>query len=83
VSLLGPLRLARPYYHCGAGGQGFCPWDGVLGVTAAALSPGAAEVACSAGVQSSFAEASEKVLPKLAGLRVAESTVERTTDEGG
>jgi hypothetical protein len=83
VSLLGPLRLARPYYHCGACGQGFCPWDGVLGVTAATLSPGAAEVACIAGVQSSFAEASEKVLPKLAGLRVAESTVERTTEAAG
>jgi hypothetical protein len=55
----------------------------VLGVTAAALSPAAAEVACLAGVQTSFAEASEKVLPKLAGLRLAESTVERTTEAAG
>jgi hypothetical protein len=36
-----------------------------------------------AGVQSSFAEASEKLLPKLAGLRLAESTVERTTEAAG
>ncbi len=83
VSLLGPVRLERPYYHCAACGQGFCPWDGVLGVTAAALSPAAEEVACLAGVQASFAEASEKVLPKLAGLRLAESTVERTTEAAG
>jgi hypothetical protein len=83
VSLLGPLRLERHYYHCPACGQGFCPWDGVLGVTAAALSPAAEEVACLAGVQASFAEASEKVLPKLAGLRLAESTVERTTEAAG
>src|SRR5713226_8822983 len=83
VSLLGPLRLERHYYHCAACGQGFCPWDGVLGVTAAALSPAAEEVACMAGVQSSFAEASEKLLPKLAGLRLAESTVERTTEAAG
>jgi hypothetical protein len=83
VSLLGPLHLERPYYHCPACSRGFCPWDGVLGVTAAALSPGAAEVTCIAGVQASFAEAREKVLPKLAGLRLAESTVERTTEAAG
>ena len=83
VSLLGPLYLERHYYHCAACGQGFCPWAGVLGVTAAALSPAAAEVACIAGVQTSFAEASEKVLPKRAGLRLAESTVERTTEAAG
>jgi hypothetical protein len=83
VSLLGPLYLERHYYHCAACGQGFCPWDGVLGVTAGALSPAAAEVACIAGVQTSFAEASEKVLPKLAGLRLAESTVERTAEAAG
>jgi hypothetical protein len=81
--LLGTVRLERHYYHCAACGQGFCPWDAVLGVTPAALSPAAAEVACIAGVQSSFAEASERVLPKLAGLRLAESTVERTTEAAG
>jgi hypothetical protein len=47
------------------------------------LSPGAAEVACIAGVQTSFAEASVKVLPKLAGLHLAESTVERSTEAAG
>jgi hypothetical protein len=83
VSLLGPLRLERHYYHCTACGQGFCPWDAELGVTAAALSPAAAEVVCVAGVQTSFAEAREKVLPKLAGLRLAESTVERSTEAAG
>jgi hypothetical protein len=83
VSLLGPLRLERHYYHCAACGQGFCPWDAELGIGATALSPAAAEVACVAGVQASFAEASEKVLPKLAGLRLAESTVERSTEAAG
>ena len=83
MSLLGAVRVERPYYHCTACGQGFCPWDAVLGVTAAALSPATEEVACVAGVHSSFAEASEKVLPKLAGLRLAESTVERTTEAVG
>jgi hypothetical protein len=40
-------------------------------------------VAWIAGVQSSFAEASAKVLPKLGGLHLAESTVERTTEAAG
>ena len=52
-------------------------------MTGATLSPGAAEVACSAGVQTSFAEAREKILPKRAGLRLAESTVERSTAAAG
>jgi hypothetical protein len=83
MSLLGAVRLERPYYHCAPCGQGVCPWDTVLGVTATALSPGVEEVACIAGVQSSFAEASAKVLPKLAGLELGESTVERTTEAAG
>lgn len=70
-------------YRCAACGQGFCPWETMLGVTAAALSPAAAEGAWIAGVQASFAEASEKGLPKLAGLRLAASTVERTTEAAG
>jgi hypothetical protein len=83
VSLLGPVRFERAYYHCAGCGQGVCPWDAELGVTDVRLSPGAAEVVCIAGVQTSFAEASEKVLPKLAGLRLAESTVERSTEAAG
>jgi hypothetical protein len=64
-------------------GQGFCPWDEGLGVQAGAVSPAAAEVGCVAGVQSSFAEARTKVLPKLAGVPLAESTGERTTEGVG
>jgi hypothetical protein len=36
-----------------------------------------------AGALSSFAEAAQKTLPKLAGLVVSESTVERTTEQTG
>lgn len=80
---MGDVRLERHYYHCRHCGTGFCPWDAVLGLTAAALSPAAAEVVCLAGVQASFAEASTRTLPKLAGLRVSESTVERATEAAG
>lgn len=47
------------------------------------LSHGAREVVALAGALSSFAEAATKTLPKLAGLAVSESTVERTTERVG
>lgn len=83
VSLLGPVRLERAYSHCAECGHGSCPWEGEVGVTGRTLSPGAAEVACIAGVQTSCAEASVKGLPKRAGLHLAESTVERSTEAAG
>jgi hypothetical protein len=54
-----------------------------LGVTAVCLSRGATEAVALAGALSSFAEAAQKTLPKLAGLVVSESTVERTTERVG
>jgi hypothetical protein len=75
--------LTRHYYHCPACRQGFCPWDQTLHLTPQALSPAAEEVVCIAGVQAPFAEASEKTLRRLAGLRLSESTLERTTEAAG
>jgi hypothetical protein len=48
-----------------------------------ALTPAAREVVCLAGLLSSFAEGSTAALPKLTGLRLSESTVERTTEAVG
>jgi hypothetical protein len=83
IGLLGPMRLQRYYYHCPACRQGYSPFDALLGLTAADLTPAAAEVACLAGVQASFAEAAMKALPRLSGLRLSESTVERATETAG
>jgi hypothetical protein len=52
-------------------------------VTAVCLSRGAREAVALAGALSSFAEAATRTLPKLAGLVVSESTVERTTERVG
>jgi hypothetical protein len=52
-------------------------------LTTPALSPAAEEVTCLAGVQAPFAEASHKSLLRMAGLRLSESTVERTTEAAG
>lgn len=83
VSLLGALRVTRAYYHCPHCHQGFAPSDAVLRLPESALTPGANEVTCLAGSLSAFAEAAEVTLPKMAGLRLAESTVERATEAAG
>jgi len=83
LTLLGALRLRRHYYYCPACHQGTCPLDAVLGLREHDLTPAADEVVCLAGVQASFAEAAQKVLPKLANLRVSESTAERATEAAG
>ncbi len=83
VSLLGDIRFERGYYHCAPCGQGRCPWDEVLRLSPQRLTPAAQEVVALAGAQESFAKAAVRTLPKLAGIRLSESTVERTTEEAG
>ena len=47
------------------------------------LALAAREVVCLAGIQESFGNAADRVLGKLTGLRLSESTVERTTEAAG
>lgn len=81
--LMGTIRLQRAYYHGGRCGAGTIPWDEALRLEHAALTPGAAEVVSLAGAIDSFAEAGTTVLRKMTGLRVSESTVERTSEAVG
>lgn len=83
VSLVGDIRLSRAYYHCAACGRGSFPWDATLRLSTQRLTPAAQEVVALAGVLESFAKATDRTLRKLAGLRLCESTVERTTEEAG
>jgi hypothetical protein len=83
VTVLGRVRLSRAYYYCPHCRSGHCPRDARLGLADSDLSRGATEAVALAGALSSFAEAAQKTLPKLAGLRVGESTVERTTERTG
>jgi len=73
----------RAYYLCPACRAGHVPVDAALGFAARKLTPGAEEVAALAGTINSFADAAEKFLPKMSGLRLSESTVERTTEDAG
>jgi hypothetical protein len=83
VSALGEVRYERAYYYCRHCGSGAAPADAALHVGQAELTPAARELVALAGTLSSFAEAAGKVLPKMAGVRVSESTVERATETAG
>jgi hypothetical protein len=52
-------------------------------LTTCDLTPAAEELVSLAGTLTSFAEASTNVLPRMAGLHLAESTAERTTEAAG
>jgi hypothetical protein len=77
------VRLTRAYYYCPRCRKGHCPWDEALRLAAGDPTPAAEELVSLAGLLGSFAEAAEKVLPRLAGLRLAESTAERTAEAAG
>ncbi len=78
-----PPRTSIGNYHCPHCHAGFVPWDHDPRLGAEALTPAAREVVCLAGVLSGFAEAAGTSLPKRAGLRIGESTVERATESAG
>jgi hypothetical protein len=81
---MGPVACERAYYYCGRCGQGLFPWDQVVGLTPRSFTPATERLVCLAGILSdSFEEASEKVLPEMAGLKTAETTVQRSTEAVG
>jgi hypothetical protein len=83
LSLVGRFTLERAYYHCRACGAGTVPWDETLGLSRAAQTPGVSEVICVTGAVDSFGEGAKIVIKKLSGLRVSESTVQRTNEAVG
>lgn len=82
VSVLGPLRLERAYYHCAACGRGFCPRDRALGLEGGSLSPAVTRMTAAVGALVSFQEGSE-LLKELAGVEVEAKQVERTAEALG
>jgi hypothetical protein len=80
---VGTFPRERASYHCRSCGAGVVPWDETLRLSSQALTSGARELVCLAGAVDSFGEAAGAVLKKLAGLRVSESTVERTSEAAG
>lgn len=84
MTLLGTVRIEqRPYYHCAHCHHGFFPGDAALRLEDTRLSMAAEEIVTLAGTLDSFEVAAEKILPKMTGLSLGESTVERTTEAVG
>jgi hypothetical protein len=81
---MGTLACRRAYYYCGRCGKGVLPWDEQVGLTARSFTPATERLVSLGGALSdSFAEAAERVLPEMAGLSVAETTLQRTTEGVG
>jgi hypothetical protein len=83
VSLLGELRVERGYYHCDQCRQGHFPWDQTLRLSEQRLTPAAQEVVTLSGLKESFGKVAQRSLYKTTGLRLSESTVQRTTEAAG
>jgi hypothetical protein len=82
VSLLGPVRLERAYYHCRACRAGSCPRDATLDLDASDVTPAAREALSLAGAVDAFGQAAN-LLARMSGLRLSEATVRRTCEAAG
>jgi hypothetical protein len=82
TTVLGPVRVARAWYHCRECEHGFAPRDEQLGVPGTSLSPGLAEMIARAGAEVPFGKAAALV-KDLAGVAVSAKTTERSAEASG
>jgi hypothetical protein len=80
---VGPVRYRRAYYLCRRCGRGLFPFDQQAGLTAQNLTPALERVAALAGAVADSFEKGGDLLHEMAGVRLGESTVERTTEGAG
>jgi hypothetical protein len=83
ISLVGSIRYHRAYYLCRSCGQGLFPFDHQAGLTTRRQTPAVERVATLAGAVADSFEKGAELLEELSGLRLGESTVERTTEDAG
>ncbi len=83
LSLVGTIRYRRAYYLCRRCGQGVFPFDCDAGLTARDLTPALERVATLAGAVADSFEKGAELLEEMTGVRLSESTVERTTEDAG
>lgn len=82
-SLFGPIHYQRAYYYCRRCGQGLHPFDAQAGLPSRALTPALEQLTTLAGGVCDSFEKGAELLEEMAGVRLAESTVERTTEDVG
>ena len=83
LSLVGPVRYRRAYYLCRICGKGLFPFDRDAGLTPRDLTPALERVATLAGAVADSFEKAAELLEEMAGTRLSEATVERTTEDAG
>ena len=82
TTLLGSVVYERAYYHCSACHHGHFPTDAPLRIVNR-QTPGASEVISLMGVLEPFEEGAHTTLPRVTGLNVSTSSVQRTTEAIG
>ena len=82
-TLGGAVTCNRAYYYCGLCGEGSCPWDARVGLTDHRLSPAVERLATLCGAVADSFEKGAELLQETAGIRLSESTVQRTTEATG
>jgi hypothetical protein len=80
--LLGDILSERAYYHCRTCHQGWFPSDEEFGLQHKQTA-GAREAISLVGLLEPFGQGGERVLPRLTGLHVSPSSVQRTTEAVG
>lgn len=83
TSLVGPIRYQRAYYFCRRCGQGLFPFDQEAGLTSRQLTPALERAVTLSGAVADSFEKGADLLHEMAGVRLGESTVERTSEEAG
>jgi Uncharacterised protein family (UPF0236) len=83
TSLVGPVRYERAYYLCRRCGKGCFPFDEQAGFTTRQLTPAFERLVALAGTVADSFEKAADLVEEMAGTRLAESTIERTTEEAG
>lgn len=83
LSLVGPVHYQRAYYLCRCCGEGIFPFDDAAGLTTRRLTPALERVTALAGAVADSFEKGTELLEEMAGVRLGESTVQRTTEGAG
>ena len=82
LSVVGPVRIRRPYYVCSHCSTGQHPVDQALGIAGLESSPGVRRMEAVVGSDAAFARGCEP-LKVLAGLDVPAKAIERTAETIG
>jgi hypothetical protein len=82
LSVVGMVKVCRPYYHCAHCSKGQHPVDGELGIAGLESSPGVRRMESIVGSEMPFVPACEP-MKVLAGLEVPAKAIERAAESIG